>query len=169
MIALFDKSFEKFTNDLSTEAKIPSTLIAPFLGKVFEQWLNQKGISENKYREKPTFFASSNLNLLKKSRQADGYDGTTLLDAKLNLKGEEGRPCKTEDEDQMKDYFLIIKSPEVWTNDKDKEISFNSIRYQFNDIETAKKWFGNPESEPRTILEDTWRDPLVGNKPAGII
>jgi hypothetical protein len=125
---------------ICSNQKIPIRLLVPFLGRVFEDWLNDKGTTEGKFKEKPTFFQSSTLPLSKPERKADGYDDNILLDAKANIKGKKGRAFRTEDGVQMEDYKEIIKKKEEWQNQKGEVLRFDFVRYHFNDAETEKKW-----------------------------
>ena len=133
-------------------------------GEIFEQWLNQRGSTLGQYSKHPTFFQRDYPFIQKTKRQADGYSGTTLLEAKVS-KDVAGRGPSSDERKQMEDYAGLLDAGASWKpNLNTPPIVFNHVKYTFNDENTMNKWFVTGPGTPgqgifKSTNEVSWETP----------
>lgn len=115
------------------------------------------------YSQHPTFLQRDYPFIQKIKRQADGYRGTTLLEAKVS-KDVNGRDPSTEEKDQMEDYANLLDADASWKpNLNTSLIVFKHIKYIFNNTNIMNKWFvTGPGAPSKGIFENnqvSWETP----------
>ncbi|MBQ4805301.1 DUF4157 domain-containing protein [Aquimarina sp. MMG015] len=129
-------SLHDLDENVIKSSHIPSELNA-VRGVIFELWLERKGIMTRSPR--PTFAKDYFDNKkLERNRDADGIDGSNLVEAKAIS---EDRNPSGEEQEQMQDYGKILTRPKIpWVIDKDNKRTFNKVVYNFSRESIRVKW-----------------------------
>ncbi|UUF16431.1 MULTISPECIES: DUF4157 domain-containing protein [Flavobacterium] len=129
-------SLEDLDNDVIKSTDIPAELNA-VRGVIFELWLVRNRVMTRTPR--PMFFKNYyKSKKLTQDRDADGYDGSNLVEAKAISvdRGPSG-----EEQTQMEDYKKIITAPKIpWVKEPDDKRTFDKVQYNFTRESVKDLW-----------------------------
>jgi hypothetical protein len=146
-------SLHDLDQDVIQSGHIPAELNA-VKGVIFEEWLERKGVMRRTPR--PVFLKDYHkTKKLTRDRDADGYSGTTLTEAKTMT---EDRGPSGDEQAQMRDYKQILIEPKIpWVRSLTNKEEFSKVEYQFTRDSVKNIWI----NDLRTNIGGTLFDAVV--------
>ena len=136
IVTKYKDSLEDLDNEVIKSSDIPSELNA-VRGVIFELWLERNDVMVRTPR--PMFFKNyHNSKKLSKDRDADGFNGSNLVEAKAIS---EDRNPSGEEQAQMEDYKKILTSPKIpWVKSANDKETFEKVQYNFTRESIKDLW-----------------------------